>query len=148
MSQIVVGMDQIFGPFCCRKFGSTWHPGMGATIGLMDKHAGIVAATMYTDWNKANVVAHIAAAHPERNWMTREFLWYIFHYPFEQLKARRLTAPVYSDNVRCLRLVEAMGFKFEACLDNAAPNGDILLFRMLADECRWLKLKDKRHGKV
>jgi hypothetical protein len=122
------------GPWVCQRAGGTWMKGRGTAIGKL-QDGELVAGVLYEDWNGSQVVCHIAG---EGNWATRRFLGVIFHYPFVQLKARRITVPVCSTNVRCIALVTRMGFTMEACLAGATPSGDLLLFAMFKDECRFL----------
>jgi RimJ/RimL family protein N-acetyltransferase len=82
------------------------------------------------------VVCHIAG---EGNWATREYLATIFDYPFRQLGVRRITVPVDSINSQSIRLVERMGFSLESVLREATPSGNLLLYCMFRDECRFLR---------
>ena len=128
------------GPWVCERAGGTWIPGRGTAIGrLVDGE--LVAGVLYEDWNGANVVCHIAGV---GSWATRGYLGVIFDYPFVQLGARRITVPVCSTNSRSIALVERMGFTMDARLSRATPAGDLLLFAMFKDECRFL---GGRYGK-
>jgi RimJ/RimL family protein N-acetyltransferase len=104
----------------------------------MDESGKLMAGVLYEDWNGANVVCHIAG---EGNWATRDFLGVIFDYPFNQLKVRRITVPVNSDNEKSINLVNRMGFQLECTLAQAIPSGDLHLFRLFRDECKFLKGK-------
>lgn len=122
------------GPWVCERAGGTWVEGRGSAIGrLVDGE--LVAGVLYEDWNGANVMCHIAGA---GNWATRHYLGVIFHYPFCQIGARRITVPVCSTNAKCIAMVERMGFTMEARLHRATPVGDLLLFVMFKDECKFL----------
>lgn len=122
------------GPWVCERAGGTWIPGRGTAIGrLVDGE--LVAGVLYEDWNGVNVVCHIAGV---GNWATRHYLAVIFDYPFKQLNVNRITVPVSSKNDRCIALVKRMGFTMEARLSRATPEGDLLLFAMFKDECRFL----------
>lgn len=122
------------GPWVCERAGGTWVPGRGTAIGrLVDGE--LVAGVLYEDFTHANIVCHIAGV---GNWATKGYLGAIFHYPFAQLKVRRITVPVCSTNLRSIALVTRMGFTIEARLSRATPAGDLLLFAMFKDECRFL----------
>jgi RimJ/RimL family protein N-acetyltransferase len=102
----------------------------------------LVAAAAYYDYNGNNIFASIAIDSPP----TKEFWRGIFAYPFEQLGCRRITAYVDDCNTKSIRLLEKMGFKLEATLEDAAPDGkDYLIYRMKRDECRQLNW-GKKHG--
>lgn len=128
----------VIGPWVCARAGGTWTPGRGAAIGLI-KGGQIRAGVLYEDYNKAHVICHIAG---EGRWACKEFLWVIFDYPFTQLNVRRITVPVASSNTTARNFVEKLGFELEAILQGAHPDGDILVYKMTADQCRWLGLSD------
>ncbi len=127
--------------------GGCWRDSDGQTIGLTDDAGEIKAVAMYDNFNHANVHVHIAAV-PGSHWMTRDFLWYIFYYPFEQLRCKRITGFVASTNTAAQRLDEHLGFKLEATLKDAHPLGDLLIYSMTKDECKWLTRKRKTYGRV
>ena len=138
--KILTGCDKMVGPWICSRIGGQWIPGRGVTIGLVHPEKGLVAGVLYEDWNGANITGHVAAV-PGRHWLNREFLWYAFYYPFEQLKVKRITGTVPSNNLEAQRFDESLGFELEATLKDAHPEGDILIYRMTKDKCRWLNLK-------
>lgn len=87
------------------------------------------------------------AAEPTRRWLTRQFLQISFDYPFNQTKVRVILSPVASGNAACIRFIEHLGFTLGATLKNAHPDGDLLLYTMQREQCRWLNiLKDTAHG--
>lgn len=96
-----------------------------------------MAGVLYEDWNGANLMVHIAG---EPGWPCREYLRVIFDFPFNQVGARRLTAPICSTNKSAIKLVEKMGFKLESELVGATRLGNLLLFRIFKDECRYLEI--------
>lgn len=123
------------GPWVCQRTGGTWVKGRGTAIGKIQD--GLLAAgVLYEDWTGTNIVCHIAG---EGNWATRDYLRVIFDYPFNQLKAKRITAPVGSNNVKSINLVTRMGFALECTLAQAIPDGDLHLFRMWREECKYIR---------
>lgn len=127
----------VIGPWVCQRAGGKYIPGRYSAIGWV-KNNSLVAGVLYENCNGANVIAHIAG---EGNWCNRLFLWVIFDYPFNQLKVSRITAPVSSSNQKCLRFINHLGFTHEATLKDAEPDGDLLIYKMTRDECRWLRIK-------
>lgn len=134
--------EKIVGPWVCEKAGGYWLAGRGTAIGKVDKTGALIAGVLYEDWNGVNIVCHIRG---DGNWACREFLAVIFDYPFNQLKAKRITVPIASTNFRSIGLVTKMGFTLECTLAQATPEGDLHLFRMWRDNCKYLKGK---YGKV
>ena len=146
MKSIITGQDEVFGPWLMDKIKGQWIPGKGSTIGLWEDGIGPIACCYYESCNGASVLGHLAGI--GRKWMNREFLWYCFYYPFEQLKVNKILGLVESTNLDAQQLDEHLGFCLEATLKDAAPNGDLLIYSMTRDQCRWLSLKDRKSGKT
>lgn len=146
MKRVVTGQDHIFGPWLAERLETTWLPGRGHVIGLWEDSVGPVAACFYESYNGASVLGHLAGI--GKKWMNREYLWYCFHYPFEELRVSKILGLVESTNLEARRLDEHLGFTLEATLKDAAPNGDLLIYSMMKDQCKWLSLKDRKHGKA
>lgn len=141
------GWEHLLGPWWAEKCDSDWFPNRGRLIGLYSEDQGIVAAALYEGFNGASVMCHIASE--GKAWMTRDFLWYFFWYPFEELKVRKLLAPIASENERSVRLAKSVGFSLEATLQDASPRGNMLILTMTKDQCRWLDLKGRQdNGKA
>ena len=110
----------------------------GTDIGIGWARDGrLVAGVAYADWNGPNVVCHIASD-GSRRWATREYLWTIFDYPFNQLKVKRITVCVGEGNGDSRRFVQHLGFRLESTLRAAHPSGDLLVYSMFSEQCRWL----------
>lgn len=115
------------------EFGS-----FGTETGIgWQKNGEIVAGVAYADWNGPNVVCHIASD-GTRRWLTREYLWTIFDYPFRQLKCKRITVCVGEGNSNSRRFVEHLGFELETTLRAAHPTGDLLVLAMFKEQCKWI----------
>lgn len=105
----------------------------------------IVGGVLYEGFRWPDINMHIATDGTKR-WANRRFIFACFDYPFNQLKCYRVTAVVCISNSNAVKLVLKLGFKLEGRLRKAFPSGeDALLFGMLKEECRWLKLGE-RHG--
>ena len=72
----------------------------------------IVAVTAYDRYNKRDklIMMHIASESKGR-WLSKDFFWYMFAYPFLQLKVDKIVAPVRHANSKALAFVKALGFK-------------------------------------
>ena len=145
MKRVVTGWDRIFGPWLMEKTGGSWVPGRGSTIGLLDDNE-IVGASYYTDCNGASVILHCAGE--GKKWLNREFLWFSFHYPFEQLQVNKIISPVESTNFECKRFIESLGFTLEATLKDASPKGNLLLYTLERADCKWLSLRNTYRGQA
>ena len=128
---------ELVGPWVCEKIGVEWHPGSATAIGkIID--GKLIAGVLYQNWNGANIVEHIAGID---NWADRTFLAVIFDYPFNQIGAKRITVSICSSNTKSIDLVKKMGFNQEAKLHGATSKGDLLIFSMFKDECKYLRGK-------
>lgn len=112
--------------------------GFGTDVGIGWQREGqIVAGVAYANWNGVNVECHIASDGSKR-WLTKKYLWTIFDYPFKQLKVNRITVCVGEGNTDSRRFVEGLGFTLEATLVSAHPTGDLLVYRMFKESCKWV----------
>ena len=99
-----------------------------------EKDGEIVAGVIYDGWNKQSIVCHIAATES----LTATFLAKVFDYSFRQLQVHKMIATVSSKNFKSIRLVTHMGFKEEAKIKDAHPLGDIVIFTMTKEDCKFL----------
>lgn len=115
------------------------HGNFGAAVGIgWARDERLVAGVVYNEWNGVNVCMHVASD-GTRRWMTREFLRIAFDYPFNQAGVNRITGMVGEGNVQARRFDEHLGFRLETRLAGAHPTGDLLVYVMWRDECRWLR---------
>lgn len=109
-------------------------------IGL-EEDGELIAGVVFNLYNKAGICMHVAAV-PGKRWMTKDFLWRVFAYPFLQLNCNRVTGLVREDNIVAQKFDEHIGFKREGLIRKGATDGaDIILYGMLKEECRWLGVK-------
>lgn len=146
MKRILTNSEDLFGPWLMDKLGSQWFPGRGSIVGLWQDEVGPIAACLFEGCNGASVMMHLAGIGGK--WMNREFLWFCFYYPFEQLGLKKVIGLVESDNLKSIRLIQHLGFTLEATLENAAPKGDLLIYSMTRDQCKWLTLKGRYRGQT
>lgn len=116
----------------------------GQGIGWHDGRQ-LVAGVAYTDFNGANLCMHVVAL-PGRKWLRREYLWACFDYPFNQCKVRRVTGLVASTNLQARKFDEHLGFVRETTLHGAHPTGDLIVYVMWKERCKWLSLDRSRHA--
>lgn len=106
-------------------------------IGL-EKDGELIAGALYEGFSGTNVWVHLAGV-PGRRWMTREFLRYGFHYPFNEMGVQRLSGYVNASNTDARRLNEHFGYQEEARLKGAAlDGGDVILYVMWRKDCRYV----------
>lgn len=116
--------------------------GAAVGIGLQELREGrwdLIAGVAYSEFNGAQICAHIASD-KTRRWMTKRYLWTIFDYPFNQAKVNRITCMIGPKNAASINLCERLGFKLETTLKGAHPDGDLLIFFQRKDMCKWIRL--------
>lgn len=146
MKRVTTGYDSLIGPWVCERTGGQWLEGMGTTIALVDFHGStctILAGVLYDQFNGASIHMHVAAV-SGRRWMTREFLWFAFHYPFNQLGVRKIIGlvPAYKEDV--LAFDKHLGFCEEARIKDAHLLSDVVILTMTREQCRFLEIRNGR----
>lgn len=135
MKWIIQGPDVLH---WMRQNSSEFGDCTATALGLVED-GKIIAGVAYTDFNGANINMHVVAI--GKRWLTREYLWTCFHYPFEYLKVKRITGLVAETNMAARRFDEHLGFKLEATLKDAHPTGAIRVYVMRKENCRWLNIR-------
>ena len=124
------------------EFGSTPY----TAIGLTDPSGSLIAGCVYQNYTKVDIHMHVAAL-PGKRWLNRVFLGEGFRYPFEQLGCKRVTGLVPARNEVAASFDEHLGFVFEGRIRQILANGDdLLVYGMLREECRFLKV-GMNHGR-
>jgi RimJ/RimL family protein N-acetyltransferase len=148
VKRVLCQHEPIFGPWMMKRLDAgEWFKGRGHIIGLWDDDKGPVAGCLFEASNGASIMLHCATDGTKR-WMNREYLWFVFYFPFAQLRVRKIIAPVESTNETSCRFVEHIGFVLEATLKDAAPKGDLLIYTMTEDQCKWLHLRERYRGQT
>lgn len=97
----------------------------------------VLAVVFYSHFNGADVQMHITSRDPR--WCSRGTLRGFFHYPFEQLRVRRVTAIIRKKNRRARRMNERLGFTLEGVHPQCYPDGATAVsYGMTRDRCKWL----------
>jgi RimJ/RimL family protein N-acetyltransferase len=63
----------------------------------------------------------------------------MFSYAFDTCEAARITGFVDENNYHARQFNERIGFTEEARMKNACLGGDILIYAMHRDQCRWIR---------
>jgi RimJ/RimL family protein N-acetyltransferase len=146
MKGVVVNADMPVAAFMRERFELNDAFNAGRGIGVVDMAADgsgeLIAGIWFESFNGANINMHVAAK-PGARWMNKEVLWYAFYYPFVECNVRRITGLVAASNIHAQKFDEKIGFKLEARLKDAAPDGDMLVYVMFREDCRWLKLRER-----
>lgn len=103
----------------------------------------LAAGVVYDQFNGVNIMASIAVDDPRAQ--SRAVARRLLEYPFVTLGCKSITVWIASTNLPSLNLAARIGFKPEAMIRYAAPDGSTLVvMKMLREECRWIG--DRRDG--
>ena len=141
MKRIVIGQSVVsWVATRTQEFGN-----FGASVGFgVEENGRLIAGVVFSDYNGVNIQMHVASD-GSRNWMTRELLWMVFDYAFNQAKVKRITGLVGEGNIEARNFDEHIGFVVETTLESAHPTGNLIVYKMFREDCRWLKIRS-RHG--
>lgn len=136
---IVIGKE-IIGPWIAKHTHMIWTSENSECLGL-ERDKKLVAGVWYEDFNGRSVMAHIAFM----GRLTKEFLFAIFDYPFNQMGASKVICPIISTNEASISLCKKLGFSEVTRLINMHPDGDMLFFELNRDDCKYL---GEKYGEV
>lgn len=106
-----------------------------AALGLV-RDDSLVAGVVYNGFSWPDILMHIGAV-PGRHWLTREFLFAMFDYPFRQLRCARVTGLIPKKNKDCRIFAEHLGFEFEGKMRRALPDDDLMVYGLLEEKSTW-----------
>lgn len=75
-----------------------------------------------------------------KNWMNKDFLWAMFDYPFNKLGLKVILATISGNNDKSLNMCRKLGFQKVVQIADAHKDGDLVIFEMRKDGCKWLQL--------
>ena len=101
----------------------------------------LVAGVVYNEYRGHSIHISMASSHPK--WATREVIATILSYPFVQLKCERLTAYTGRSMTHVRQFLERVGFQQEGIVRRGFADDDCVIYGMLKDECKWIRLHEK-----
>lgn len=111
-------------------------------LGVVDDAGALAAGVVFNHWLEREQVMSISAAAEKPAWCRPQILRIIFSYPFDQMRARRLTTITRADHAakRTRRFLQHLGFKYEGIAREYYPDAvGAVIYGMLRRECRWLE---------
>lgn len=102
----------------------------------------ILGGVTYDSYYVASISMHVAAF--TKNWLNRDFLWVVFHYPFVQLGVATIFLKIQLSNRESLEFALDLGFKIVVEIDDVFPDGGCAVLSMKKAECRWLDIKPRQ----
>lgn len=107
-------------------------------LGNVNEEGVIRGVVGYDLFNGASAVAHVAG---EGNWITKEFLFKAFDYPFNACNLKVLFGIVPSGNKEALEFDKRLGFSELHVVPDAHPDGALHFLQMRKEQCPWLRMK-------
>lgn len=146
MKTTIYGQDQRVIAFVSKKLEEYNFQETASGIGV-ESDGELIAGVVFDGYTEAGMNIHVAALEG-RHWLSREFLYSVFAYPFIQLKCNRVTGLVRADNFKAQKLDEHLGFVKEGLIRRGCSDGtNMILYGMLKEECRWIHQKEQVYGK-
>ena len=120
-------------------------PRIHHSIACYDENDRLVGGNLYTDYwgNGGSCQLHTACFNKRA--VSKAMMYLAFHYPFEQLKVKKIFGLVPERNVSARNFDLKLGFKIEYLTDDVFNHPDgingMYLMSMMKEDCRWLKMK-------
>ena len=120
----------------CDKIGLIPTPDLCCIGSISDK--GILGVVGFDQYNGSSIVMHVAGT---PGWLTRDLIWACFDYPFNVCKVNMIIGLVPSGNTDAIRFNTHLGFETRVVLEDAHPDGSLILMTMRRGRCRYLSRK-------
>ena len=132
---MLIGDVDLVGNWVVNRTGSAL-PRSGATVIGLVREGRIVAGVLYEDFTQASIHATIAV---DDGVLSKDFVFAIFDYPFNQLAVEKILVYVNTANEASMKLVEHFGFVEEARVKGVFLDGDQVIYSITKDQCKLLK---------
>lgn len=117
----------------------------GSAVGIgIERNGQLIAGVAYNEFNGVNINMHVSAL-PGVIWAKPEYMRAWFDYPFNKAKVKRVTGLVGEGNKAARKFDEHVGFELETTLKRAHPTGDLLVYVMWKERCRWISPNFAQH---
>ena len=98
---------------------------------------------LFTNYRVGSIAIHMAGF--RKNWVSKAMLYLAFHFPFRQLKVKKLFGTVPERNIEARNNDLKLGFKIEYMVESVYGYEDnvngMYLMSMTEAECKWLNMK-------
>lgn len=118
------------------KVGEFEYPQETACIG-QEKDGKIVAVFGFNNFTANSCQIHVASV--GEYWFSKELLFAMFDYPFNKVKVKVIMATVYKGNIKSLNFCRKLGFVQVGDIPYGHAKGDLIVFAMKRNQCRWLQ---------
>ena len=104
-------------------------------IARVNEQNQILGVVGYDCFNGASCQMHVAGV---GNWVSRHFLFAAFDYPFNTCNLKCLLGLTPSSKEDAIRFNQHIGFTEVLRLEDAHPDGALIVYRMYKTDCRWI----------
>lgn len=124
--------------------GGRFHPDMCTAIGVVDRHARLAGAAVFTDFDGFDIQLTVVG----RGAFSRSVCRAVSRYVFIQMNCQRMTVIMRESDTVLRKVCQRHGFRQEGVIRRRYGDQDGILMGMLRQECRWLKAHEKgpSHG--
>lgn len=136
-SRIVTTETNRVGSWVLRRAGNPYIPDVSQAIGL-EREGSLVAGVVFEGWN--GVCSRVHFAVDDKAYLTRQFLWFIGHYGFDQLGAKKLIVFIDIDNKGSLRITKRMGFEEVTVLEGVTKSGGLVIKTLTKEQYKYMRL--------
>lgn len=120
--------------------GCIFNPAVDQVISVTSQ-GKLLGGNVLTGYTGASIHLHTAGF--VSRWATRDFLWVVFDYPFNQLGCKKVFGQVPESNKQALEIDLKLGFKVVARIEDVFPDGACLVLALAREDCRWLNHKPR-----
>ena len=137
MDQIVLN-DHANGAAVAQLAGTSFNPKTDISICRV-KDGVRLGGVVFSHYTGESIAIHSGAWHD--HWITRDVLFVVFDYPFNQLGVKRIFGQVPENNLHAQKFNLNLGFTTVARVEGVFPdNVACLVMRMDREDCRFLKI--------
>ena len=123
----------------CERVGYVPTKGM-VCLGQWDNDAEeLIAVAGFDGWS-GHIVELLCAGTPGRHWLSKDMLVQMFRLAFIVKNVNIVITRVSTNNAVSLRATEKVGFTEQCRLKDGADDGDLIIYGLYRDECRWLNV--------
>jgi RimJ/RimL family protein N-acetyltransferase len=138
---MIIFNNREHGERIARRIPRNYNPAVDPVISHVDKDGKLLGGVIFDGYTGSCVFAHQASF--DKRWLSRDMLWVLFDYPFNQLKVKKICGTIPSSNPKLLEFNLKLGFIVETIIKDGYPDGDMLVMSMTRGECRWLDMKPR-----
>jgi len=121
-----------------KEAGTSFNP-LSDIVIARTMNGELIGGCVYQNYTGKSIGIHVSGFKP--GWISRDLLWICFHYPFIQLGCEYLFGLAPAFNLKAVEFNRKMGFTEVTRIEHVFPEGDMVVFRMHRDECRFLMPK-------